>query len=243
VTVTETINLIKSMPNHNDDGSPNTSLGKRQVTGMLVAGTAASPVVYVSSSDPRIGGNAEGTDTGLDTNSGVISELTKGASGWTKQDLVRGLPRSEENHSVNGMQLKAGKLYLAVGGNTNQGAPSNNFALLPEYALSAAILSIDLAAIGSTTYDLPTIGSSPNQPFGGNDGNNQAKLVSGGPVQVHAPGFRNAYDLVIAENDKMYSIDNGGNAGWGDKPIGVNTPGCTNEVTSREPPTRTTSTT
>jgi hypothetical protein len=40
------------------------------------------------------------------------------------------------------MQLSADgqSLYVAAGGNTNQGAPSNNFALLPEYALSAAIL-------------------------------------------------------------------------------------------------------
>ena len=230
VTATETIAIVKSMPNHNDDGSPNTALGKRQVTGILVAGTASSPVIYVGSSDPRIGGNAEGTDTNLDTNSGVISRLTKTASGWAKQDLVRGLPRSEENHSVNGMQLKNGDLYVTAGGNTNQGAPSNNFALLPEVALSAAILKVDLGAIGNTTYDLPTIGSSPNQPFGGNDGLNQAKLVSGGPVQVYAPGFRNAYDLVVAESGKMYTVDNGGNAGWGGKPVGVNTPGCTNGV-------------
>ena len=67
---------------------------------------------------------------------------------------------------------------MAQGGNTNKGGPSTNFALLPEYALSAAILSIDLDAIGSTTYDLPTLddpsrSGSPadvNDPFGGNDG-------------------------------------------------------------------------
>ena len=33
-------------------------------------------------------------------------------------------------------------------------APSHNFALLPEFALSAAILKVDLTAIGNTTYDL-----------------------------------------------------------------------------------------
>ena len=48
-------------------------------------------------------------------------------------------------------------LYVAYGGNTNAGAPSNNFALLPEVALSAAVLSIDLDAIGNTTYDIPTL--------------------------------------------------------------------------------------
>ena len=241
VTATETITAIQSIPNHDDDGSLNTGVveidgqvydlkSTRQVTGILVAGTASSPVIYASSSDPRIGGGATGEDTGLDTNSGVISKLTKTASGWTKVDLVRGLPRSEENHSINGMQLKNGDLHVAAGGNTNQGAPSNNFGLLPEVALSAAILKVDLGAIGNTTYDLPTIGTSPNQPFGGKDGLNQAKLVSGGPVQVYAPGFRNAYDLVVAQSGQMYTVDNGGNAQWGAKPVGVNTPGCTNGV-------------
>src|SRR5215213_2367247 len=39
VTNTETINLIASMPNRNDDGSLNSSVTGRQVTGILVAGT------------------------------------------------------------------------------------------------------------------------------------------------------------------------------------------------------------
>src|SRR5215213_9595348 len=39
VTNTETINLIASMPNRNDNGSLNSSVTGRQVTGILVAGT------------------------------------------------------------------------------------------------------------------------------------------------------------------------------------------------------------
>src|SRR5215208_5670647 len=240
VTNTETINLVASMPNRNDDGSLNSSVTGRQVTGILVAGTQLQPVIYVGSSDPRIGAGGSGTDLNLDTNSGIISRLDWDGSKWVKTDLVRGLSRSEENHSVNGMQLSAdGKtLFVAAGGNTNQGAPSNNFALLPEYALSAAILKIDLAAIGNSTYDLPTLDDEnrpgnpdSNDPFGGDDGKNQAKIVPGGPVQVYAPGFRNPYDLLIAKSGKMYTIDNGGNAGWGDLPVGEGPAGnCTNQI-------------
>jgi len=236
VAATETITAVQAIPNHNDDGTPNTTLGKRQVTGILVKGTAASPVIYASSSDPRIGGNDAGTDTNLDTNSGVVSKLTKTATGWARTDLVVGLPRSEENHSVNGMQMSGdGKfLYMTVGGNTNQGAPSNHLAYLPEFALSAAIVKIDLAAIGNTTHKLATL-DDPNRagnpdagdPFGGNDGANQAKADA--KVQVYSPGYRNAYDLVIAQSGKMYTVDNGGNADWGSKPVGVNTPDCTND--------------
>ena len=253
VAATETIGSVKAIPNHNDDGTLAPTETQRQVTGILVTGTAANPVIYASSSDPRIGGGntREQGDLNLDTNSGILSRLTWDGSKWNKVDLVRGMPRSEENHAVNGMQLSPDgkKLYLAVGSNTNHGAPSNNFALLPEYALSAAILSIDLGAIGNTTYDLPTLDSDPcdhdptdgvppvdpdqHDPFGGCDGKNQAKIVPGGPVQVHASGFRNAYDVLIAKignkSGKMYTVDNSGNAGWGDVPVNEGPAGnCTN---------------
>ena len=235
----ETISLIREIPNHDDDGDLNTAINKRLVTGILVAGTAASPVIYVASSDPRIGGGPSHTETGLDTNSGVISRLTRTVNGsWQKLDLVRGLPRSEENHHGNGMALDEGtqRLYIAAGGNTNDGGPSNNFAKLPEYALSAAILEIDLGAIGESTYDLPTLDddtrpgtTDKGDPFGGNNGRNQAKLVPGGPVQIYAPGFRNAYDIVLTGDGRMYTIDNGPNTGWGGPPIGEGLDGtCTN---------------
>lgn len=238
VTATETIQLIKSIPNHDDDGTLNTTVTTRQVTGILVKGTETNPILYVSSSDPRIGGGGTGGDKNLDTNSGIVSKLTWNGTSWTKVDLVIGLPRSEENHAVNGMQLDEVNniLYLAVGGHTNAGAPSNNFAFITEYALAAAILKINLTQIENDfggSYILPTLddpsrantgpnGSDVNDPFGGNDGLNQAKLVVGGPVQIHSPGYRNAYDLVITrtpgKEGRMYTIDNGANGGWGGHP-------------------------
>lgn len=236
VTGSETVASIQSIPNHDDDGTPAPSVTERQVTGLLVVGTPTEPVIYVSSSDPRIGGGESGESTGLDTNSGVVSRLTREEGSWQKVDLVRGLPRSQENHSANGLQLdpETNTLYLAQGGNTNMGAPSNNFANLPEYALSAAILSVDLNAIGDETYDLPTLedgARDANDPFGGDGGDNQAKLVPGGPVQVLEPGFRNPYDLLITESGRIYTIDNGANAAWGDKPVNEGPGGtCTNEV-------------
>ena len=234
VATQETISLIQQIPNHDDNGALNASINTRLVTGLLVAGTAQNPVLYVTSSDPRIGGGSSGADLNLDTNSSMVSRLTWNGSSWEKLDLVRGLPRSEENHAANGMQLNAATntLYVAMGGNTNMGAPSNNFSLLPEFALSAAILAIDLNAIGNTTYDLPTLDdetrsgvTDSNDPFGGNDGKNQAKLVPGGPVQIYAPGFRNPYDLVLTSSGRMYTVDNGSNAGWGDVPVGEGTGG------------------
>jgi Cep192 domain 4/Malectin domain len=227
VTASETITLVRSMPNRNDNGALNPGVTGRLVTGLLVTGTPANPQIYVVSSDPRIGAGTSGADLDLDTNSGILSRLTRTGSGWTKTDLVRGLPRSEENHTGNGLAFDpaSGRLLIAYGGHTNKGAPSHNFADLPEFALSAAVLSVDLGALGGTTYDLPTLDDEDrpgtvdaNDPFGGNDGQNQARLVPGGPVQIHAAGFRNPYDLVVTESGDLYTIDNGGNAGWGGAP-------------------------
>lgn len=246
VTSREAINLVRFIPNHNDDGSFNATLTTRQVTGLLVAGTAERPVLYVSSSDPRIGGGTNKGDTGLDTNSGTLSRLTKDAGGnWIKEDLVYGLPRSEENHAVNGMQINPenGHLLLTVGGGTNAGAPSQEFGYLSDYAYGASIVDIDLAAISalpSQTYrgqtykyalptvDDPTRGSvgdvlSSGQPevFGGNNGLNQARLTADSPVQIYANGFRNMYDITVGEDGHIYGIDNGGNPGWGGPPLYV----------------------
>ncbi len=170
ITATELITLIQSIPNHNDDGTTTGVPTTRQLTGLVTAGTATAPILYVTSSDSRIGAGGGGTDSNLDTNSGIISKLTKTATGWDHVELVRGLPRSEENHATNGVVIDrvANVLYVAQGGNTNAGAPSHNFALTNEYALSGALLSINLtqlealptqtdAAGKQFKYDLPTL--------------------------------------------------------------------------------------
>ena len=131
-----------------------------------------------------------------------------------------------------------------------------------------AIDALPLQGSGNTKYlyDLPTLddptranlngiddpsasgydGIDPDDPFGGNDGLNQAKIVAGGPVQIHSPGYRNAYDLVIMSSPgyegKLYAVDNGANGGWGGHPDGEadydaeTTVGqCTNNYLSGEP--------
>ncbi|MDN3690322.1 malectin domain-containing carbohydrate-binding protein [Cyclobacterium jeungdonense] len=163
---------VKSIPNYDDNGLlAYDNRGSRQITGLTVVGTAQNPIIYVSSSDPKWGGPSG--DKLLDTNSGVITRLSWTGETWEAMDLVRGLPRSEENHSTNGLEFTMinGKPYLLVasGGLTNAGAPSKNFTYITEFALSAAILSIDLNALEalptktdthsgrSFKYDIPTL--------------------------------------------------------------------------------------
>ena len=86
-------------------------------------GTANKPEIFVASADPRQAAGPSGNDSSLDTNSVIISKLTKNGNNWSKDDLVRGLPRSEENHVGNGMQLSANgnTLFIAMGGLTRVG--------------------------------------------------------------------------------------------------------------------------
>ena len=251
VVHTEVIHSVHDIQNHNDDGSLHVEAG-REATGILVLGTSHRPIIYVTSSDYRIN-DFKDFDKNLDTNSGTISRLKWDGSKWQKVDLVRGLPRSEENHATNGLFLdeKSNILYVAQGGNTNAGAPYLFLGNLNEYALSAAILTVDMDKINAMpvktdpksgaryVYDLPTLddptrdnangvnnpekegydGIDINDPFGGNDGLNQAKLVRNSPVQIYSPGYRNPYDILITDAGNMYTWDNGGNAGWGGPPL------------------------
>ena len=146
--------------NFDDDGTVNNTQ-KRQVTGLATTtDDNGNDVLYVSSSDWRI---AVGTDSGLDTNSGQIHKITldpvTGAV-ISNVAILRGLPRSEENHANNGISLAVDPntgddiMYVAVGGITNKGAPGNNFAGTTDFAWSAAIIKINLTTL--ETYDVRT---------------------------------------------------------------------------------------
>ena len=221
VSRVEVIEELQRIPNHNDDGEPQPSLDRRLLTGMLITGRADRPVIYAATSDPRI------EDPDVDTNSGVVSRLTRGGASWRREDLVRGLPRSRTDHAPNGLWLDEDSrvLYLTVGGNTNSGAPSDHFDTLSEYALSASILEIDLDGLPGIPYDLPTLDDEDrpgpqdsNDPFGGNGGKNQAILSEQGPVRLYASGLRNAYRLVRVAG-AFYTIDNGPNQYLGGPPV------------------------
>ncbi|MCL6275559.1 PKD domain-containing protein [Muricauda sp. 2012CJ35-5] len=270
VTNMEVLNGIQTMEDHNDDGTLFSSV-PRETTGLTVGGTSSNPVFYVASSDFRIGAGPGGGngDVGLDTNSGVITRFSWNGSSWDVVDIVRGLPRSEENHATNGLEIATinGTDYLIVasGGHTNAGGPSTNFVFTCEYALSGAILSINLDMLESMPilndngrsyiYDIPTLddptranangitdpnapgynGIDINDPWGGNDGLNQAIVDPSGPVQIYSPGYRNAYDLVLTESGAVYVTDNGANGGWGGFPVNEGGGSATNAYDPLEP--------
>ena len=64
----------------------------RLVTGLVVTGAAGSPVVYVTSSDPRIPDYVQREHLPIDTNSGVVSVLTESRRDGRAETSCRGFP-------------------------------------------------------------------------------------------------------------------------------------------------------
>ena len=160
-----------------------------EITGIAFDPTAASPItVYASRREP----------SATDGYEGRVSTFT--APSWTRQDIITGLPNSTPytNHYTNGLAFDTqGKLYIAQGSDTDAGLSGPNY---PETPLSAAILRADIHAPGfdgNVTYNPATTPANDNVD------------QTGGDVQVYAAGTRNAYDLVVHSNGKIYATDNG----------------------------------
>ncbi|HUR34208.1 MAG TPA: kelch repeat-containing protein [Vicinamibacterales bacterium] len=197
----------------------------RQVTGIAVTPTGVPNQValYVSNSAPSRTATA---DPSIDTRSGTITRLLLEPNLSTpapddlavtsKQDLVVGLPRSREAHTINGLAPGAdGWLYLAVGGHTNAGQPSEFFANTPEYYLSAGVVRLNLSALASRP--LPIDVTNVTSPG--------AALALAGVFELYATGYRNGYDLAWHSNGRLYLNDNAANFSEGNTPSAAD--GCT----------------
>ena len=211
VTAVERFDTIYNTPNKNDDGTPAPGVNGRTLLGIVFdpASPPSAPVLYVTHSDPRIGFNNSTTALAIDTHSGTLTKLTgpNFDNPANRQDLITGLPRSRENHGPNGLAWGPdGWLYLAQGGNTNNGAPSTFFSNLPEYYLSAAVLRAHVKSPTFTPIDVSGVTTAAHMtPFVGK-------------FELYGTGYRNPMDLVWHSNGKLYLNDNGGNDGFGGTP-------------------------
>lgn len=155
---------------------------------------------------------------------GKITKLT-GSNLQTAQDVVTGLPRSVKDHqNYQAVFGPNGKLYVNVSSMSAMGAPDNAWGLKDEVLLSAAILEIDVNAIGTGTINVNSTGSNPYNPFATN-----------APVKIYAEGLRSAYDILFHSNGSMYSATNGSAAG-GNTPSkpGVSGTGLSNVSTQND---------
>jgi len=165
--------------------------------------------------------NGGGSFSSTSFYSGQVSVL-EGPNFDTPLPLIWGLPVSNHDHSVNGLEFDHdGNLLIAVGGNTNAGVTWPIMGDLPESPLSAAILRAWIkrpAFDGQITYTITATGAPSNDQRDGEI----VDLVTG-DVSVLAPGLRNAYDLVLATSGLIYATDNGPNGGFGPWSTGAST--------------------
>ncbi|QHI70672.1 malectin domain-containing carbohydrate-binding protein [Tichowtungia aerotolerans] len=172
-----------------------------------------SPVkIYVSHS--QLFANGGECFEGFSPYSGAITVLT-GPDFDTQETLIDGLPVSNHDHGVNGIQFdNQGRLLVAVGGNSNAGIPDCPMGDLPESPLSAAILRADITRSnfnGHITYVESAGGiTNSDQVYG-----DIVDVASNVDVEVFAAGFRNPLDLVYTTEGLLYTSDNGPNAGYG----------------------------
>jgi N-acetylneuraminic acid mutarotase/glucose/arabinose dehydrogenase len=171
-----------------------------------------SPVrLYVGHS--QLYANGGGAFTGPSPYSGQVSVLT-GPNFSTVQPLITGLPVSNHDHGINGMEFDdQGDLLFAVGGNTNAGIKHPNIGDLPESPLSAAILRARITKSGfngTVTYKTSDGATNMDQVFGG-----VVDVESGVDVEVYSPGYRNPFDIIWTTSSVLFGTDNGPNGGYG----------------------------
>ena len=193
--------------------------GNRAILGMAFHpdGTPDNLVAYVTH-----GSYAGIFDGDAPEWSGVISRLS-GPNLQTVDDTVTGLPRSVGDHLTNQPAFGPdGALYVSQAANTAMGAPDATWSAAdgtprPEQLLTAAILRVDVDAIGRGSVDVRTADTAtPYDP-----------TAAGAPVTIHATGVRNAYDLLWHSNGSLYAPTNGSGSG-GNTPGGPDVPALTN---------------
>lgn len=180
--------------------------------------------IYVSHSQLYANGGAAIPDGETSPYSGGVSVLT-GPDFDVAVPLVTGLPVSNHDHGINGLEFtNNGDLMICVGGNTNAGVKADKLGDLDESPLSASILIAETSKRdfnGAITY-VNTSDGQPNddQLFGGS-----VDVAPGSDVRVYAPGFRNCYDIALTVDGNLYCTDNGPNNAFGPASTGPDTQG------------------
>ena len=183
---------------------------------------ASSLVIYVAHGELFQGGGV--TPTGPSPFTGQISMLT-GPNFDNPVAVVTGLPVSNHDHSINGIEFDGnGDLLIASGGNTNAGVTWDLIGGIPESPLSGAILKAFTSRPsfnGQVEYrDRVTNLVVDDQRYAEN-----AVLAPGVDIEVFAPGLRNPFDLVVHTSGAIYATDNGPNVNYGPASLGQNQEG------------------
>ncbi len=178
------------------------------------------PRIYVGHGEHWLNGG--GAFSGPSPFTGQVSVLT-GPAFDNPVPLVTGLPTSNHDHGVNGLEFDHnGDLLICVGGNTNAGVRHVAIGDLDESPLSGAIVKALTSRPdfnGQVTYvDRSTGAPVTDQVFG-----ESCDIAPGVHVSSFIHGVRNALDLLVTTSGDFYATDNGPNYGFGYESTGANT--------------------
>ncbi|MEM7244717.1 MAG: choice-of-anchor D domain-containing protein, partial [Acidobacteriota bacterium] len=155
---------------------------------------------------------------------GQVSVLT-GPDFDEVEPLITGLPVSNHDHGINGLELDSqGRLLVCVGGLTNAGVADCAMGGLPESPLSAAIVraAIDEPGFeGAITYIHVDTGLPVDDQVLGEE----IELADDVAVEVFASGLRNVFDLHLTTRDVLFALDNGPNGSLGPASLSATTEG------------------
>lgn len=185
--------------------------GKRLVTGFCFdpASTTDAPVLWVSNNYFIFREAPEWT-----------SKITRmsGKDLQVVEDAVVHLPRPYNDHLTNQPSFGPdGALYIPQGSNSSSGAPDEYWGNRPERLLNGSILRLDVKKLtpGHPLDVLTPDGGGSYDPY-----------TRGAPLTIYAEGLRNAYDLVWADDGRLYVPVNGA-SDHGNTPAGDGIPALT----------------
>ena len=216
IIATQNIDTIVPLENH-------------EILGIAFNPYDTEPKIYVAHSHLEANGGQPFPETEFSPYSGQISIL-EGPNFSTLTPLITGLPVSNHDHGVNGIEFdNNGDLYITIGGNTNAGIVSEAIGGLDESPFTAAVLKAEISKPdfnGTVEYVLPddfvppeglTFDPKDSQVFG-----DVANIAPGVDVSVYASGTRNPFDLVYTTEGLIYATDNGANFNAGAASTGAN---------------------
>ncbi|MCB0358245.1 MAG: IPT/TIG domain-containing protein, partial [Bdellovibrionales bacterium] len=153
---------------------------------------------------------------------GQVSVLS-GPNFSTVTPLITGLPSSNHDHGVNGLQFdNFGDLYIAIGGNTNAGVHACALGDIPESPLAGGIAKafVSKPSFNGTVTYLETATGLPNndQVFG-----ETVDIAPGVDVVPYFPGFRNPFDVLLTTRNFWFASENGADIGFGDASTSLTT--------------------
>ncbi len=208
VTDTQTITALEGFSNPN-------------ILGLATSPFEAPGVVKLYIAHSLLFANGGSCFNDFSPYSGQITVLT-GPNFNNPQPVITGLPVSNHDHAINGIEFDDnGFLLISVGGNTNAGVLHCNIGGTDESPLSAAILRANVFRPGFNGVvnhiDPATCNINNDQTYGGS-----VHVEHGADVEVFASGVRNGLDIVYTTAGNLYSTDNGANTGFGDISTGPN---------------------